>query len=323
MADVVSRINNRLGGVFAVVGERGRGKTTVLRQVRDTNPDIVLVDCPVTGLEGLRRELAQALRIDDTATIEDCAVRLETLGRNPGLIIDHVHHLIQPSIGGLVSFDILMEVARRHSSHCAWFFSFNEIIWRYFESARDARPLFDDVVRMGQWREEEISQLIAERCRQINVEPSFEHVMEALPAEADDEDRAEAHQRVIRGYYRMIWDYSAGNPGVALHTFRSSLGIDSTGRVAVKLFQVPDGRELDEMPEYAAFVLRAVIQLEPAFPDDIVRATMLRRSQVEDVLRYGMSHGYFREDDGRYRVTWNWFRPVTRFLQRRHLLASY
>jgi hypothetical protein len=70
------------------------------------------------------------------------------------------------------------------------------------------------------------------------------------------------------------------------------------------------------------FVLRSVIQLEPARAEDVSRATLLRRPQVEDALRYGLAHGYFERTGDRYRVTWAWFRAITRFLQRRHLLAG-
>ncbi|MCA9785567.1 MAG: hypothetical protein KC488_03355, partial [Candidatus Cloacimonetes bacterium] len=61
----------------------------------------------------------------------------------------------------------------------------------------------------------------------------------------------------------------------------------------------------------------------PVRVEDVVRATMLGLSQVENALRYGLARGYFLREGERYRVSWAWFRAITRFLQRRHLLASH
>ncbi len=320
--EVVAQIARHGGGVFAVAGERGRGKTTVLRRVGERSKDIIFLECPLNGLEGLRQMLAAQLNMSKDSTLEECAAQLDGLGANGGILIDHAHRLVQPVMGGLAPFDKLMQIARANSSQCAWVLAFNEAIWRFLERARGARPMFDDVVTIGVWREEEIIQLIKSRCRQVGIDPVFDHILEKAPADGDEDDRATALERVVNGYYRLIWDYSVGNAGVALHIWRSSLGVDMDGQVIVKLFQVPDPRELEQIPDYAVFVLRAVIQLEPALPADVVKATMLGRARVEDLLRYGVSHGYFEESDGRYRVTWGWFRPITKFLQRRHLLSK-
>jgi hypothetical protein len=43
---------------------------------------------------------------------------------------------------------------------------------------------------------------------------------------------------------------------------------------------------------------------------------------VQDALRYGSVRGYFELAEGRYRIRWTWFRAITRFLQRRHLLFA-
>jgi hypothetical protein len=91
----------------------------------------------------------------------------------------------------------------------------------------------------------------------------------------------------------------------------------------VKIFQAPDTRELEKLPDPAVFVLRAIVQLECAAPDAVRRATNLSAPEVEDALRYGVTHEYLRKAEDRYFVTWNWFRAVTRFLQRRHLLKAH
>lgn len=320
--ELVARIDRPGGGVFAIVGERGAGKSTLLRSVHDEGQDVVVVDCPSEGLEALRRSLVESLGLDEGASLIDCAKVLDAPGRDAGLLIDNAHRLIQPVMGGLAEFDRLIEVARHHSSRCAWVFAVDEVIWRFFERARGARPLLDEVIWLHGWREEEIVQLLCARSAQAGLEPSFEHLIDRLPPDADEVDRQEALARAAAGYYRLLWDYSAGNPGVALHMWRRSLGLDADGRVCVRFFEAPNTNDLDLLPDPAVFVLRAVIQLDPARIEDIARATMLGVPQVEDALRYGLARGYVNRHGDRYRIGWGWFRAITRFLRRRHLLPE-
>jgi hypothetical protein len=109
--------------------------------------------------------------------------------------------------------------------------------------------------------------------------------------------------------------------GVALHLWRSSLGLDAEGDVRVRIFRSPDSKDLEQLPDAAVFVLRAVLQLAPAQPALIEESTMLRSSQVAEVLRYALARGYLDREGEKYTVAWTWFREITRFLQRRHLLV--
>jgi hypothetical protein len=318
---LAGRIDRNRGGVFALVGERGSGKTTLLNEVRARSTEVVFLDCPFGGLGALEAAVGKSARLDSQATLDDSAKKLNMVGGAHALLIDDAHRLIRPVMGGLSAFDRLVAAARGNSSRCAWVFAMDEVVWRFFQRARGARPLFDDVLVLSSWREEDIAELIRARSTQAAVHPNFRNVVQRLAADADEVDVAEATSRTEANYHRLLWDYSSGNPAVALHLWRKSLGVDQDGATCVKAFQAPDTADLEQLPDPAVFVLRAVVQLERATTEDIVAATMLQHGPVEDTLRYGVIRGYFEHADGRYRVTWAWFRAVTRFLQWRHLLA--
>lgn len=321
IAQVVDHIRAAGGGLFAVVGERGAGKSTLLGRLSEQAGDVKSFNCPLGGEAALGGALAKAVGARPDATLDDAAA-LVNGERTVALLIDDAHRLILPRMGGLDSFDQLLTAARRHSSSCSWVFAFDEVVWRFFERARGARPLFDDVIRLEPWREEAIARLLVSRTKQAGLTPNFERLLPALPDDADEVDRAEATERTSAGYYRLLWDYASGNPGIALHAWRSCLGAGADGEPIVKVFDPPNTSDLEALPDSAVFVLRAVIQLEFAHPDEIELATMLEPADIEDALRFGLNRGYFRLSDGRYWVTWSWFRPITRFLQRRYLLSA-
>jgi AAA domain len=322
VAQIIDHIDRTGGGVYAVVGERGSGRSTVLHRVSDSREDVVFIECPFTGLEDLTNALCKALSLPKGMALEELAASLDARDADIGVIIDNAHRFIHPVMGGLAGFDRLIESARRHSARCAWIISIDRVVWRFLERARSVDLLFDGIVTLDEWSEEDIATLIRNRSKQAGIEPRFDRLVPDLTFDTDERERAEALTHAENSYYRLIWDYAVGNPGIALHTWRTSLGVAPDGRVFVTPFRVPDSGTFEKLPDSAVFVLRAVLQLERALPVDVSKATLVAVSEVESSLRFGVQNGYLRCEFGRYAVAWNWYGPITRFLQRRHLLAS-
>ena len=219
-----------------------------------------------------------------------------------------------------VAQDEILALARDSSTLCTWVFAFDSTVFELVERARGTRPIFDDVIVMQPWREEAIAELLEDRTRACGMQPSFEGLLES-EVDGDELEHAERLASTKRGYYRLLWDYSAGNPAVALHFWRKSLGIDDHEKLQVGLFKAPPTSDLEQLPDAASFVLRAIVRLDPATVDAIAETTRLPLHQVLDAVRYADFRGYLaRDDEGRLRVTWTWFRAVTRVLARRHLL---
>ena len=307
-------------GVHAIVGERGSGKSTLLRRVADKT-DAVLVDCNHDGVDDLLRRIGEAFELPAKTTIERLDEALAAHSSHTTILIDNAHNLIRPTIGGLDDFDCLLRIARRSSmTSCTWIIALDSAIWGFLHGARGAKPLFDDVHMMHSWSEENIATLLRRRCGEASVMPSFERLITDLPEHADDIDRKEALKRAETNYYRLLWDYSSGNPGIALHFWRESLGINTQGGHSVKLFSPPTLGDLDGLPDNAVFVLRAVLQVECATVDDIIAATMLPPDRVRDALRYAHSRGYLEAPGTHVRIEWGWLRAIGNFLKRRNLL---
>ena len=320
--DVIEHIKQSGGAVFALVGERGSGKTTLLSRIRKRTPATQLITCPVGGIKEFGAKLRETLDLPATATTDDVSTLLNKREGDNALLIDDAHHLIRPVVDGLTEVDDLIELARKSSRSCTWVFALDTAIWQYFKRARNVRPLFDDIILLTPWSEEGIMRLLESRSLEADVDPQFDRLVRELPEEADELEVQDALERARAGYFRLLWDYSLGNPAVSLDMWRDSLRIAPNGDHIVRLVQPPPTDDLERLPDSAIFVLRAVVQLEWANIDDIVEATMLPRREIEDSLRYARVRRYVEDRNGRFRVRWHWFRTITRFLGRRHLLTG-
>ncbi|MDZ7935583.1 MAG: hypothetical protein U5M51_11630 [Emticicia sp.] len=103
----------------------------------------------------------------------------------------------------------------------------------------------------GQWAEVELG--------------LFNYWSQTCPKDTDAIDRLEAIEKAKKSFYRLIWDYAAGNPGVALHMWRRCLAVSEKRYSYMSgCFHAPQAEDLQELPDNAAFVLRAIVQLGDA-----------------------------------------------------------
>ncbi|HKO89900.1 MAG TPA: hypothetical protein VJU61_02035, partial [Polyangiaceae bacterium] len=204
------------GGVFAVVSERGMGKTTTLCRLRELvgaeglGTELIRIEAAQDPLSGLLGRLRARASLPDSATLEQVAAKLDSAGGPRALLVDDAQRLIRPVIGGLLDFDALMAAARQHSRRCTWVFAFNDALWPFLKRSRGVYPLFDEVMRIPAWREPEIAQLIQARSGEAHVTASFEHLLDELSTPADENGRQLALTERANGYYRLIWDHAAG-----------------------------------------------------------------------------------------------------------------
>ncbi|MBI2372514.1 MAG: hypothetical protein HYV07_00810 [Deltaproteobacteria bacterium] len=306
LASLERRAVARRGGVVGVVSGRGLGKSTLLSKLAQRVPDTAQVRCTVeTSVRSI------------SATLEVARASDQSL-----VLLDDADAIVRPVLGGLRAFDELLMHARARGSEATWVFAIDDVVWPFLRRARDARPLFDEVITLEPWTDRQIGELLTLRTDEAGIQPTFEGLLDQLPASADEIDRQEALAARRAGYFRMVWDYARGNPAIALEAWRSSLSEDEPGQVRVRSLRVPDPSQIEDLPDSALFILRAVLQMAPASVADVAQATRLNEAQIRDAFRYGQARGHLVETEGRVRISWTWLRAILLLLERRHLLVS-
>ncbi len=284
--------------VFGLVGNRGAGKSTLLGLLAKAT-DSTLLDGAVPELvSSIRKTAASAARV---------------------ILIDDAHCLVKPVLGGLASFDEVMDLARS-TPRRVWVLAVDSSLWPFIRRARDSRPLFDEVFVVPPWTEDQIAHLLETRTALAGLSPTFEDLLERLPS-ANELDRQDALLAKRAGYMRMIWDYARGNPGIALEAWRSSLH-DSADSVRVRPLRDPDARDIESLPDSALFVLKAILQMPHATEGDLELATRLNKTEISSFIGFGQAHGFLSTKDQHVWVSWRWYRSVLVVLERKHLLVE-
>jgi hypothetical protein len=310
----------RSWAIGIVVAERGGGKTTLLRRLHANHPDDGrLVDCPRGGFEDLRDAMASAIGLGPGASPEAMTEELNRLGVRL-IAVDNLHRITRPVMGGQEELDRLGTFTREITAPVTWVTSLDSAAWQYIHRARVGRAL-RSAMQLPPWTESQLGELIDLRAREAGLEPDFKRLSLPHRLQEDEEETLEERNRV--GFRRLLWLAADGNPGVSLGLWADALVRTEHGGVYVQLPPEFSLEELEEVPLDALLVLRFLVQAGVAATDEIAAGLLYRPEQVSGVLLVAMRRGWVQEEEpGRFRLTWRYFRPVTRVLARRNLLTS-
>ncbi|MEJ2084459.1 MAG: ATP-binding protein, partial [Acidobacteriota bacterium] len=311
------------GATSIVVGDRGVGKTTLLRRLdKELGNRVLYVDCPPGGLDDFIRAFSSQLgleaREEPRLRLKETVKVLKERGIDI-IAIDNFHRLVRPAMGGMRDIDRLTELLDQLGRGLSRIAAIDSAAWLYFRRARQDRLVLDQVVNLQPWSESEIGELLVDRAREVGIDPDYERLH--LPRQLDEIVYEVEQDRKRFGFFRVLWDLSDGVPAVALRLWCEALRLDADGDVFVRIFPQRDVSELEDLNLASKFVLRAISQMEYANTDQIVDALRLNRRDVDVAIRFLLVQGYLDESNGYLHVTWPWYRNVRRLLARQNLLV--
>lgn len=270
-------------GSVALIGETGIGKTTLLNQLdermrelndgREEDVMYLTIFTKMTGRPGVFRLLRRLFQLGPDIQTKAQLIRAIKRKSRKVIIVDDCHHLFLRQIGGFAGLELFLEVVNLTDTYHIWVLSFNRFAWYYLARVRRREHYFGKILPIAPWSEAEVQDLVSRRNLMAGTQCSFSDLVVAHePAEAD----AFSYEVIksANGYFRLLHEFSQGNPRVAMTYWLRSLkpiervveegaeaGDDAQeDALQVSLFRRPEQRVSQTLPDNYWFALTAIAQ---------------------------------------------------------------
>ncbi len=328
LADLARWREGAPGISWAVVGERGAGKTAWIATLAERLPDTIVVlrlDRPVPTAEAFCRWLADGLGLKHCASSVDGLVGALEAGDPRLILLDDTQHCAQRAPGRMAGYEALLDIVRR-THRTAWVCTFSRYLWAWLMFAGRQQDIFRHEAHLDRWTEAEIGALIDARMAAVGRTVTYEDLMERPDRVFE---REEELARTRERYVRLLWDYAEGLPRLVLHFWSRSLvepapdadGPDDVQPLRVRLFDVPKPDELEDLLDPARFALHAVVLHAGLHLADAPAILQMPPERCLSMLEQLRALGCVERRGERYVIPIHWHRAVVRFLRRKHLLA--
>ena len=320
LQQLLHRTNSESGGAVVLVGETGGGKSVLMRRVsKETEKKTILVSCPKEGLDALINELARALHIDSESPKRHVVFKELRKQEIEVLLIDNIHMLIRPYLGGQEQLDKLAELFE-YTPNILCVVSTNSASWQYYLCVRAQRILDKNALILKPWTIDQIATLIRNSCDSAGIDPDFSRIV--IPRQFDNNNYDDPKERAFSGFTRILHGAAAGNPAVALGLWVKSLYTDKSGQVVARLPRLPASEELDNASLATLLVLRVICQSEIITREDILKSLQVSNREVAPVLLMSQRNQWVDVIDGKYyQLNWYWRKAIMRILTRQNLMS--
>jgi hypothetical protein len=314
---------SRTDASLVLVGEKGCGKTTLLRLVLTelASPAALthVVRGKVLSEEELCRQLASGLGLQPADTVEALAPQLRALG--PAMIVlDEAHNTFLRAVDGQRGLEALVRLINKTSDALFWLLGFNQQAWDFLNHSRRRWGYLRSVVNIPGWSVDDIQDLIYRRNEHTGFELAFDEVL--LDEKRADDSGFELIENAD-AYFRMLSEDSGGNPRIAMSLWLDSLRYMGGRQVRVGFYGRPNRRVIDELSDELVFALAAFSQHENLSLQELAEVLNVRIGPAEFALQYLREAniiGALTMDARRYVITPLFYHPAQRLLWQKHLI---
>ena len=312
----------------AVVGEKGSGKSTMIRFAEkeifgDAKPHKVVFDDTITNEPELLKKLCEALGFKHTDNREEFLEKVERKKTPSILVVENLQNIFIRNIHGYEALESFWVIMSATMEKLFWVVSSSRYSWNFFEKMSSADQYFSHVVWADNLDEGEIREAVLTRHRSTGYELYFE------PSETMKNSRAykkllgdeKQSQELIRDmYFSKLAKISEGNTSIAMIFWLQSIKEFDNRRFVFRPLEVTDVDKLEIPSKEVLFTLAALVVHDTLTKNQMAKALHEEEAQSHLMLARLKTKGIVYRNSSGYNLNHLVYRQVVRLLKRRNII---
>ncbi|REL24039.1 ATP-binding protein [Rhodohalobacter sp. SW132] len=320
--------NRGLSANVAIIGEKGSGKSTMLRFAQKDileGADTVTVhfEKTFTDEKELLKQLCSALGFKQTESRDEFLEKVDRKRSSSVVVVENLQNIFIRNINGYEALEAFWVIMSSTMEKLFWVVTTSRYSWNFFMKMSDADQYFSHVVFADQLNETEIREVILARHRSTGYELYFE------PGESLKKSRAykklagnpkEAQKLVRDHYFSKLSRVSEGNPSIAMIFWVQSVKEFDTQRFVFKPLEITEVDKLEVPSRDVLFTLAALVIHDTLTKEEVALALHQDTSQSSLMLARLKTKGIVYTSKSGYNLNHLVYRQVVRLLKRRNFI---
>lgn len=319
---------NGFPATFAVVGEKGSGKSTYLSYALDDFfakreiKKITLSDgcySEVDFIEFMKSEL----ELEGINSAEGMISAIRNAKKKKVIVLEGLQNFYLRNINGYGALESLLYVISETKEAVFWMVSCSLYAWNFMDKAVSIGEYFSHIVRTDTLDEQQIESVIMNRHRSSGYELVFE------PGDAQSKSRSyrklidreeEARKYLKDAFFEDLAKLAEGNASIAMiFWIRSIREFDDT-HFYIRPLEVTSLKIIQELNPDVLFTLAALVLHDTISADELPLILQFTKPESQLMLTRLTSRGLFVKNGDSYKLNHLMYRQVIRELKERNII---
>lgn len=314
---------SKLDSSLVMIGEKGVGKTTLLSLLEQQLSGKVIrhsIRQKLKSEKALSAELGELLGMADSPKVVGAIAGYLNDGEERVILLDEAHNVFLRTIDGYDAYEALIRLVNVTSQYVFWVLVFNSFSFSFLNASKQRVHYFRKLHHLPSWTRDELFELISKRNKHSGFEIEFDEVLlDASRSTTGDFEVIEGAE----GFFRLLWENSAGNPRVATCLWLDALTISAENKIKVGIFSETLATDISKMDRELLYTLAAVCQHENLSVAELRDVLNVSSDFANFAVRFLTEYGLLEPkhtDTRRHTLAPRFYPQVLKMLRGHHLL---
>lgn len=312
----------------AVVGEKGSGKSTLIRFAKkdcfpDETPVEILFDTTFTEEKRLLQVLCSSLGFKPVETLDEFLEKVDRKRHPSVIIVENLQNIFIRNINGYQALEAFWVIMSATKGKLFWVVSASRYSWEFFLKISKADQYFSHVAETDRLDEQAIRNAIMARHKASGYDLYFE------PGEVLRNSRAykklqideEKAQELVRDtFFGRLSKISEGNLSIAMIFWLQSIKEFDSQSFVFKPLEVTEVDKLETPSKEVLFTLAALVVHDTLNQEQIALALHQNVSESRLMLARLKAKGIIYQGSNGFNLNHLVYRQVLRMLKRRNII---
>lgn len=313
---------------FAVIGEKGSGKSTYLHYALDDFfKEREVKHIQLTGgyysKVDFIKFMEEQLGLGDVDSVESVIAAIRAAKKKRVLVIENLQNFYLRNLNNYDALESLLYVISETKESIFWIVSCSLYAWKYLNSTFSVEDYFSHTIRTDTLNAQQIEAVIMNRHRSSGYELAFEPSVGQSKSRAYRKlmDQEEAsHEYLKETYFENLTNLSEGNASIAMiFWIRSIREFDDT-HFYLKPLEVTSLEIIQELKPEVLFTLAAIVLHDTVTPKELSTILQMTEQEGRLMLMHLKTRGFLRQEDDRYHINQLMYRQIVRVLKERNII---
>jgi len=313
---------------FALVGERGSGKTSFVHRIDDeftpgTEVHYISLDKLVYTKKHLLNLLAETFDLHTGDEIKEYIKQLKQLSGRRVVVVDNIHDMYIRNMHGFEALETFLLIVSQTKAHILWAVTASRYAWCYLDKVLNVSDYFSHISVCDALDGEQISQLILSRHKASGYELEFvadEDISSSRLYKKHLGEREALQNYLQKIFFRNLADVARGNASVAMSFWLRSIKEFDEQKMVIQPVSYTSLSDIEDVFTENLFTLSALVLHDNLSVDELAMATNLEKDQCRLILSRLHSKGILVRYDQQFKLNDLIYRQTIRFLEQRNVI---